>query len=105
MHKVTVHTYSNGTGLVVFDGDVEPDLIKRFKQAWKSAVDEGKPPTFYLAGFDVETEDHPNPWAGFDIDFDTLSHAFGGLGWEVEDEEIEALLDQIQTYRREKDGG
>jgi len=100
-HTAIVHVFSNGAGLVEFDEQVHPEQIEQFKRYWDLAQREARDaPVHMVGGVRLTIVEHHNP-LGPDHSFDALSHAFGSLGWMVEDEQIEALIEALKTYETE----
>jgi len=97
--SATVHTFSNGAGLVEFNDQVRPEEVNMFREMWIEAVSKTTPPMFHLLGMDITVVDHPNPFGGFDVNFEALSSAFKSIGMVVTDERIKDLLLALWTYR------
>lgn len=99
--KITVHSFSNGTAILVFDGDVRPEQLDEFRKmwldAWAKAKQDSLRPIFQIGGTDVDVVTHANP-LGEEIGFDAVSHAFGALGMYVEDEQIEAFIEGLRSF-------
>lgn len=100
--KITIHSFSNGAAIFNWGGDIDPKQFEQFRAMWTEAWEKSRRlkqrPVFSIGGTDVEVVIHANPLGEEPFDFDALSHAFGSLGWEVEDEQIEAFIDGLRSY-------
>jgi len=103
-HTAIVHVFSNGAGLIEFDQEIRPEQIEHFKQYWDSTQRKAQGAAIHMVGgVKITVVEHLNP-LGPDYSFDAMSHAFGVLDWDVEDDRIEALIEALKTYESGKSG-